>query len=123
MTITIELPLPPSANHAYFNVPGKGRRPSAKHAEWKREAGWLIKLARLTPLPTGRYSFSLLLPAMMYGDVDNRVKLVLDLLGPRGMRVTPDDKFARIDLVDRSGDVPSGRCIVSVSSVGVNSNL
>ena len=60
--IRLDLPLPPSTNSAYFNVPGKGRVPSAKHSEWKREAGWLVRLANPSPI-IGPYRFVIKAPA------------------------------------------------------------
>ena len=112
--IRLDLPLPPSTNSAYFNVPGKGRVPSAKHSEWKREAGWLIRLANPSPI-IGPYRFTIKLPASLYGDIDNRVKLSMDLLVEHG--VTSDDKHAVSSTAERCADVPSGRCLVIVSGV------
>ena len=111
--IRLELPLPPSTNGAYVNRPGKGRARSAKHAAWKREAGWLIKIAKPGKI-AGPYRFTILLPIGMRGDISNRVKLAEDLLVELG--VTPDDRHAIRSYPVRCADVPAGRCVIEVES-------
>ena len=115
-TFRFDLPIPPSTNGAYYNVPGRGRVATKANKEWKAEAGWMIKLAHPGRIE-GKFRFTILLPENMRGDVDNRVKLALDVLGPKGCGVTPDDRHAVSAKPERSAEVPSGRCIVIVESV------
>jgi crossover junction endodeoxyribonuclease RusA len=41
--IEIRLPLPPSTNALYANVPGKGRVKSSRYRTWLNAAGWALK--------------------------------------------------------------------------------
>lgn len=109
-----DLPLPPSTNNAYFNVKGRGRAPSAATLRWKGEAGWTVKCAGQGRI-TGPYSFTILLPAKMRGDVSNRIKLAEDLFV--ALRVTPDDSKAVSVTAQRSDTVPDGRCVVVIEPV------
>ena len=109
----IELPIPPSVNQAYRNVPKRGRVATEVLKQWKRDAGWEIHLAKREPV-TGPYSVSILVPDEMPGDVDNRAKSAVDLLVAH--KLTPDDKMARRVSSERSAEVPFGRCIVVVEA-------
>lgn len=114
-----ELPLCPSLNMAYSNnYGGKGRGRFARpHViSWKSEAGWLIKQAN-PPRITGPFKLTVLVPAKMRGDVDNRIKLISDLLGPKGVRVTPDDSKAVETTCRRDASVAPGRMAILVESV------
>lgn len=112
-SLRIELPIPPSVNSAYRNVPGKGRVATGALNDWKRDAGWAIKLAKCGRVE-GHYTLSILVPEDMPGDVSNRVKAAEDLLVAHG--VTPDDRHARRVSVERSPDVPFGSCIAIVEA-------
>lgn len=110
--IRVELPIPPSSNHAYANNPRTGGRfPSKSHREWKTAAGWLLKAAKLGSV-AGRYQLSILLPEKMRGDVSNRIKIAEDLLVEHG--ITPDDSRAMSVVAKRSVDCPKGKCIIVV---------
>lgn len=37
------LPMPPSANNIFANVPGRGRVKSDRYRTWKQAAGWCVK--------------------------------------------------------------------------------
>lgn len=76
----VELPLPPSLNNAYANHKG-GRHKTASYARWQADA--LEKI--LTSVPQakrigGAVNVSILLPERMRGDIDNRIKPILDAL-------------------------------------------
>lgn len=109
----LTLPLPPSLNNAYVNAPGRGRIATPFFKQWKRDAGWRIREQR-PQRGTGPFKITLLLPDGMRGDVDNRLKPVLDVLVEN--RVTPDDRFARAVAVGRSVEVEGGSCIVIVEA-------
>jgi Holliday junction resolvase RusA-like endonuclease len=45
--MTYELPLPPSANNLFFNLPkGKGRAKTSQYRDWITKAGWAIAAQR-----------------------------------------------------------------------------
>jgi len=111
----IELPLPPPANSAYpTNWRTKRRYLSPAGKAWKTEAGWLVQIVN-PPKILGPYEFQILVPDRLVGDVDGRIKLAQDLMVELG--VTPDDRMARESRATRDGEVPQGKCIVSVRAV------
>jgi crossover junction endodeoxyribonuclease RusA len=112
--VTIDLPLPPSVNHAYRNVPGRGRVASRGLKDWKEAAGWELKLEPRGQV-TGPYTLSILVAEKMRGDVDNRIKAVSDLLVEH--RITADDRKARGVSCARSPAVAVGRCKVTIEPV------
>lgn len=117
-SFSIELPLVPSLNNAYANNPRGGRYPTKRVAEWKAEAGWTIQMLRdvnRAGKVSGPYSFTLLVPERMRGDVSNRPKLVEDLFVSLG--ITPDDSKSVETTCRRDPSVRPGRCIVMVESV------
>jgi Holliday junction resolvase RusA-like endonuclease len=86
MQFVLELPLPPTTNQAYFNVPGRGRVLSTAARKFKdkavlsaaqarREQGWRYE-------PGARLSLSLEFHFARDGkrDLSNRLKLVEDAL-------------------------------------------
>ena len=114
-TARVELPIPPSVNAMFLNRragrPGRGRVKSSTYQHWIIEAGWEAKLASL-PKFGGAYALTLSLPQGMRGDVDNRLKPVLDLFVD--LQITADDKHCSEARVRRA-DVPKGRCIVEIT--------
>jgi hypothetical protein len=110
-TASIELPIPPPANNAYFNLPRGGRAPSKRHREWKKVAGWVTQIASL-PKFQGDYSITISVPKSMRGDVDGRAKLAIDLFAE--LKVTPDDKHCQRCTVKRSVKIPTGRCLIVI---------
>jgi hypothetical protein len=77
--LVFEIPRPPSANHLYANVPGKGRVKTAAYKDWQMVAG-LRALAQLPkPIPhcSGEVFLDIDLPPGV--DIDN-LKAVADLL-------------------------------------------
>lgn len=107
--IEVRLPLPPSVNAMYTNVPGKGRRKTTRYKEWIETAGWQLKLQRPAKI-FGKYDFSVLVPDAMVGDIDNRQKALLDLLVTH--KVIPDDRHARSVSICRTPEVASGAHII-----------
>ncbi len=78
--ITLTLPLPPSVNHMFANVPGKGRVKTKAYRAWRQAAlseavvGMLGKSCL-----EGRFKATMVFGMPNGGDADNRVKAVLDL--------------------------------------------
>lgn len=99
--MTIRLPIPPSVNSAYANIPGVGRIASKRLKAWKKEAGWQVLIQKPQRV-IGTYNLTITVPQKMKGDLDNRLKGVIDLLCE--LRVTPDDSQMN-GVTIRRGDV------------------
>ena len=108
--IIASLPLPPSANRLWRSG---GRKPyiPPEYVAWKREAGWILAAARLRHID-GPFAVDIGVPAKMLGDIDNRVKALLDLFAEHG--VTDNDRNAWRITIERRPAVPKGTCVVSV---------
>ena len=93
MLVSFNLPMPPSTNALYANVPGKGRVKTARYKVWIDEAGWELK-RQWTPVPhlSGRVSMVVSLSLEARIDFDN-IKAIGDLL--KRMGVLDDDKQIR----------------------------
>lgn len=88
---TITLPFPPSVNSVYANVFGKGRVKRKAYKDWIKSAGWELQAQRPRKFTERvRVVIGINPPRKNAGDVDNRVKPVLDLLVRH--QVIPDDK-------------------------------
>lgn len=97
---------PPSLNNAFVNVRGKGRVPSKAAVAWKKAARADIMLQRPALIRSGaiikpgrRWACEIHLPLTLKGDIDNRVKLLVDVLGE--MQITPDDSCMDFLVVSR----------------------
>lgn len=125
--VAFELPLPPSVNAAFASR-GAGSHRTLKTAEyrmWQREVREEFGEhgERLPRLEQGRYGLWIDLPVEhdMRGDIDNREKLLSDVLclpSPRhgrwGLGVVVDDSFMRSKHTDRLSGLARGRCRVAV---------
>lgn len=111
--IRITLPIPPSVNAMYRNVPGRGRVSTAALVNWKAAAGWQLKSQRPNPI-TGFYRFALYLPQDMRGDIDGRLKAPIDLMVSHS--ITPDDRFAKSVTAERSDLVGPGECLIVIEA-------
>jgi len=109
--IRLELPIPPSLNNAYVNIPGHGRVASHRLKRWKVEAGWEARCQRPGKI-SGPFRFAILLPASLKGDASNRIKIAEDLMV--ALQITPDDRHAISSMAEKSEAVPYGRCIVQI---------
>lgn len=84
------LPLPPSVNAMFVerrrsrNGKSGGRTITEEYRRWREAAGKLLMVARL-PKILGRIDVDIELPANMRGDIDNRVKPLIDLLVAHGL--------------------------------------
>lgn len=99
--MTLRLPVPPSVNSLYANVPGVGRITSRRYKQWQTEAGWQILIQKPKRI-FGPYILSITVPQKMRGDIDGRLKAIIDLLWKQ--RVTDDDRYAEGISIKR-GDV------------------
>jgi Holliday junction resolvase RusA-like endonuclease len=81
VTFHVKLPLPPSANKLFFNVPGKGRVKTRAYKNWRRNAVLSIfAQVRADRRIGGPVSLSFCVPSGMRGDLDNRLKAAIDAL-------------------------------------------
>ncbi len=91
-SITLTLPLPPSVNAMFANVPGKGRVKTKAYRAWRRAA---LSEASLDMIGKrcieGRFKATMTFAMPNGGDVDNRVKAILDLAQACG--AIRDDKY------------------------------
>lgn len=110
--IRIELPLPPSLNNAYVNVPRRGRVPSKDHKAWVKDAEAHLMWKRVGRME-GPYIFQMFVNSKMLGDVSNRIKLAEDLLVHNG--ITSNDRLAQGASCYRSKDVTKGMCVIIIS--------
>lgn len=96
------LTLPPSVNHCWSNVPGRGRVKTAAYREWLNVAGWEIKAqAPGARIIDGPYRLTIEVCAPRY-DIDNVVKPCGDLLQTMGL-VRNDSLMAELRVVRVSG--------------------
>lgn len=108
--VTVELPLPPSVNKAFAARRGSHLlMKSAAYRFWAKqvEEDCPVGIA----LVPGRYGLWIDLPDGMRGDIDNRVKLLSDMLG--NLHIVQDDAHMDDLHVCRRG-APKDRCIATV---------
>jgi len=87
--VFLSLPAPPSVNAAYRNTQ-RGRALTVKATDWKGHAGWVLRQQRPRRI-TGEVAIIVNVErASVSADIDNKVKLLLDLLVTHG--VIDDDK-------------------------------
>lgn len=114
--LVLNLPLPPSTNKLYANVPGKGRVRTREYRRWSSAAlsySWLSKPQGGFPHFEGAFDIQITLPLKMRGDITNRIKAVEDWLKkPAG--IVSDDKHTHRAVVARGSDVEPGFCRVFV---------
>ncbi len=97
----LTLPPPPSVNRAFRNVAGKGRVKTRDYRTWRRDAVLTIyEQVPATRRIGGAVSITINLPAAMNGDIDNRIKGILDALV--ASRRIDDDKHVAAITVRRS---------------------
>ena len=96
--IELRLPLPPSTNHLYANVAGKGRVKSSRYRTWINAAGWCLKEQRPHKV-SGDYVLWLWCerPDGRRRDLGNLEKPVSDLLVEHGI-VGDDSECVAIHL-------------------------
>lgn len=122
----VVLPLPPTANNLFANVPGKGRVRTAAYRAWAEVAGLVLLVAGRPVVKTPVWVTVCVLPGghlIRPGarwDVGNRTKPVVDLLVAGGL--IPDDD--REYVVGETGTwdchyVGPAAVLVTVETVGV----
>lgn len=113
MKFTVELPLPPSANASYANVPDIGRVKTKAYKDWRHGATWAIAVQARTTIHN-RISVSIEIPETCALDVDNVIKPILDALVGSG-RIDDDKHVMR---VSASKVTQGDKAIVTVKEWG-----
>ncbi len=84
--LSFDLPMPPSVNSMYLNVPGKGRVKTKAARAWATEAQWMLIAQRNRAGRHERIAGPVAVEVLAYRpasrrrDLDNILKAVLDLL-------------------------------------------
>lgn len=109
--VRVEIPLPPSVNMAWMNVPGKGRVRTPEYRRWHKAA-----FDELTAQHPGKIAgkFAVVIDLgriKRRADADNRLKPILDLMS--GV-VTDDDAMCERASIGWSDTVPAERVVVIV---------
>ena len=109
--VTLTLPLPPSVNMAWTNVPGKGRVRTPEYRRWHK-----LAFEELTAQHPGKIvgkfcAFINLGRIKRRADTDNRLKPILDLMS--GV-VTDDDALCERVSIGWSDAVPPERFTIDV---------
>ena len=114
----LRLSIPPGVNNLYANrYNGGGRCKSKRYRSWIETAGRELKLQRPQPM-AGPVSIAIFLPETMRGDSDGRLKAPIDLLVTHHLIDGDARTTVRKSSAEFSVDVPSGQCIVTVTSAG-----
>lgn len=104
---------PPSVNRAFRNVPGKGRVKTRDYRVWRTNAVKAIwAQVRADHRIAGNVAVTVHLPEKMRGDIDNRIKGILDAL-VQSQRID-DDRHVTALTVRRSS--PLKEAIIWVES-------
>jgi len=89
--LVLTIPIPPSVNQIYANVPGKGRVKTKQYRQWLDLAGWQVLGQRRGRRVEGKVDIQIEVRRLSANsDADNRIKATLDLLVKQG--VIDDDK-------------------------------
>lgn len=112
MSVTLLLPLPPSVNGLFVNARrGRGRFLSPAYKAWKLSAWAALHQQKPVEHVVGPFRFRMTVPRGMRGDVDNRIKALLDFCVAQ--KVVPDDKHAQSVSAER-GDVDPGFALIHI---------
>jgi Holliday junction resolvase RusA-like endonuclease len=100
-SITLHLPVPPSVNGLYFNLPGRGRVRTRAYREWVRNAdAHLMAQKRPAARLTGPLELLIKIPRYLRGDISNRIKALEDYLVSR--EITGDDRHNARVVIERA---------------------
>jgi hypothetical protein len=110
----VEITTPPSVNQLYRNVAKVGRVKTRAYQTWLNVALWEL---RSLPVMTGPVIVAVQISDKHSGDIDNRLKAVLD--GLVEARRIPGDHKAIVRAVSSawSSSLPKGRARVTVAPV------
>lgn len=102
MSFTVELLPPPSVNEMYRNVQKRGRVKTTGYKRWCVYACAAIKgRVPAKDCVRGKFAVAINLPKAMRGDIDNRVKGILDALVTSG-RIDDDKHLDELHVCRRA---------------------
>lgn len=104
----ISLPVPPSVNAMYRNVPKVGRVKTQSYKAWEKLAAQHLTLAACD-VPEAPYDITIRVNVNHQSDIDNRVKPILDFLVKH--KVITGDQWVNVLRVYRDRTVEG--CTVS----------
>lgn len=108
--ILLRLPIPPSSNHLFANIPGKGRVKTSAYRGWIKEAGWVLQAQRHDEI-AGPVKVSIAVRReSSRSDIDNRIKALLDLLVRH--HVIGDDRMVEELYVRWSSDSDDAQVLI-----------
>jgi Holliday junction resolvase RusA-like endonuclease len=113
---TFKLPVPPTTNHLYLNMRGKGRVKSPQYRDWITEAGLLLNRQwGLSKIET-QVTIEILVERQgkRRADISNRIKAVEDLMVSQG--VLADDRLVERVEAQWCDDVDG--CVVNIWELG-----
>jgi hypothetical protein len=109
--VRVEVPLPPSVNMAWQNVPGKGRVRSPEYRRWHKLAYDELMLQKPGRV-VGKFAALISIGRVNRRcDIDNRIKPILDLL--KGDVIEDDSMCERVS-AGWSDSIESGRVVVEI---------
>jgi Holliday junction resolvase RusA-like endonuclease len=126
--IILELPLPPSTNDLFANVSREqraaakargqnlpGRVRTKKYNAWIKEAGWMVKAQRQSPIK-GPVQIEYHVSNTAKADLGNLEKAATDLLVSHGMIEGDDPSIVKRIVLQWSEEVPALRlCVLPVA--------
>jgi len=113
--VKLDLPLPISANRIWRTTKTGKTYLNPKYRDWRKAALaslWTQKPAGGFPFFSGAFDAQIAVALKMRGDIDNRVKPLLDFLATAG--IIENDKHAHGASITRSADIAKGMCRVFV---------
>lgn len=115
VVVAITMPVPPSVNNAYVNIPGRGRVPGKQLRQWKELAGWEV-LQQRPKRVNGDVSIQIEVARFQSksrNDIDNRIKAALDLLVSLGI-IEDDSRVVKVSAEwTHRKDAPPCRVVVT----------
>ena len=110
--VVVHLPLAPSTNNLFINVPRRGRVPSTRYKTWRQAAGWDLESQQPHAI-AGPVDVEIALPIKMQGDIDNRAKAPLDLLVTHKL-IDDDARVMRL-VIYRDASLAKRRMMIRVT--------
>lgn len=117
-TFAVSVPMPPSANNMFVNAPasqmGSGRFPSSEYKRWRQDASTIVNAAWLKqgrPRFGPHLSLTIHLGLNYKGDLDNRIKPLLDLLD-KSIPDFPNDRWIDRIEIERVRGLAGARLLI-----------
>jgi crossover junction endodeoxyribonuclease RusA len=107
------LPLPPSGNNLFKNIPGKGRVKTDAYRAWRKEAALIVMASRERVV--GPYEMEMVVgrPDKRRRDLSNTIKAAEDAL-KEGGAIVDDSLCERLEITWEPEIVPGGSLNITV---------